>query len=109
MVDTSASVQPSHGPESTAGDALEAAFRAHSAGETKFTRRMAINIGDFLGLTPMAVVWKLEKRRLIKSGSWDWFKSHGGITKNHITEARADRSPAVSSEPLGPVSNADEK
>jgi len=73
-------------------DELEAAFRAHTEGQTNFTRRMAINIGDFLGLTPMAVVWKLENRGLIKSGSWDWFKDNGGITKNHIAECRASRS-----------------
>ncbi len=72
-------------------DELEAAFRAHTEGQTNFTRRMAINIGDFLGLTPMAVVWKLEKRDLIKRGSWEWFKANGGITKNHIAECRAMR------------------
>jgi len=72
-------------------DELEAAFRAHTEGQTNFTRRMAINIGDFLGLTPMAVVWKLEKRGIIKRGSWEWFKANGGITKDHINEARAAR------------------
>lgn len=92
-LDSSAMGQPLQAAGGTAGDALESAFRAHTDDETHFTRRMAINIGDFLGLTPMAVVWKLEKRGLIKSGSWDWFKSNGGITKNHIAEARADRSP----------------
>lgn len=72
-------------------DALQAAFRAHTEGQTKFTRRMAINIGDFLGLTPMAVVWKLEKRGIIKRGSLEWFKDNGGITKSHIAECRAMR------------------
>lgn len=98
MTISSTSEKPVAASDSTAGDELEAAFRAHTAGETNFTRRMAINIGDFLGLTPMAVVWKLEKRGLIKSGSWEWFKINGGITKTHIAEARADRSPAAPSQ-----------
>jgi hypothetical protein len=72
-------------------DELEAAFRAHAEGQTNFTRRMAINIGDFLGLAPMAVVWKLEKRGIIKRGSLEWFKDNGGITKSHIAECRAMR------------------
>lgn len=73
-------------------DALRAAFHAHKEGQTMFTRRMAINIADFFGVPPMSLVWKLEKMGLLKRGSWDWFKSNGGITKAHIEEARGDRT-----------------
>jgi hypothetical protein len=66
---------------------LRAAFQAHTNGASKFTRRMAIHIGHFAGVDPMAVVWRLEKMQMLKRGSWDWFKANGGITKAHIDEA----------------------
>lgn len=67
-------------------DDLRAAFLAHKEGQTKFTRRMAIHLGNFAGVPPMSVVWRLEKMGLIKSGSWNWFKANGGITKAQIAE-----------------------
>ncbi|HVI92332.1 MAG TPA: hypothetical protein VM659_28845 [Dongiaceae bacterium] len=73
-------------------DDLGTAFRAHKEGQTKFTRRMAVNIADFFEMTPMAVVWRLERAGYLKKGSWLWFKHNGGITKENIAEARADRA-----------------
>lgn len=70
---------------------LRAAFEAHTKDATAFTRRMAIDMGDFFGVRPMSLVWQLEKAGIIKRGSWDWFKSNGGITADHVAEARADR------------------
>jgi isopenicillin N synthase-like dioxygenase len=70
---------------------LRAAVEAHKDGSDKFTRRMAINIADFFGLQPMALVWQLEKRGIIKRGSYQWFKNNGGITRAHVAEVRADR------------------
>lgn len=72
-------------------DLLESAFRAHTEGQTKFTRRMAIAIADMLGETPRQIVLRLERMGLLKRGSWDWFADNGGITKENIAEARADR------------------
>jgi hypothetical protein len=69
---------------------LEAAFRAHKEGQTKFTRRMAIIIADMADMKPMSLVWRLEKMGLLKRGSWEWFKYNGGITKAHIAEVRGD-------------------
>lgn len=86
-------------------DVLRAAFNAHKVGQTKFTRRMAINIADFFGVPPMSLVWKLEKMGLLKRGSWDWFKANGGITKAHIDEARHDRATALSEESPTPASS----
>jgi len=71
--------------------ALSAAFEAHKAGQTKFTRRMAINIGDHFGMTPKQVVLRLEQMKLLKDGAWSWFRQNGGITRAHVAEARADR------------------
>ncbi|NBW14539.1 MAG: hypothetical protein EBR82_41725 [Caulobacteraceae bacterium] len=69
-------------------DDLRAAFAAHTTGATNFTRRMAIAIGNFAGVPPMSVVWRLEKMGLVKKGSWDWFNANGGITQKHIAEAQ---------------------
>jgi len=77
-------------PDITDAD-LEAAFKAHTEGEKTFTRRMAINIADWFCVTPRFVVLRLEKLGLLKGGSWDWFLVNGGITQDHIDEAREDR------------------
>lgn len=68
-------------------DALESAFRAHTKGAIKFSRRMAIAMADMFGETPRQIVLRLERRGLLKRGSWNWFAMNGGITKDHIAEA----------------------
>lgn len=70
---------------------LFAAFKAHTEGQTHFTRRMAINIADFFGTTPRRIVQQLERLWIIKDGSWDWFQANGGITSQHVEEVRATR------------------
>lgn len=72
-------------------DTLRAAFAAHKEGQTKFTRRMAINIADMSGESPRAIVQRLERLSLLKAGAWNWFRRNGGITHKHVEEARADR------------------
>lgn len=76
-------------------DALRAAVAAHKAdakatGERMFSRRRVIAIADLFGMKPMPMVWQMEKRGLMKRGSYAWFKDNGGITYDHICEARAD-------------------
>jgi hypothetical protein len=78
-------------------DVLRAAFKAHkdeaiANGEKVFSRRRVIAIADFAGMRPMSMVWKLEKLNLLKRGSFAWFKENGGITAEHVWEARADRA-----------------
>lgn len=80
------------GLSSIPGAALEAAFHAHKEGHAKFTRRMAINIADHFGTTPRHVIQYLEKAGLLKSGSWRWFVTNGGFSKENFAEARADRA-----------------
>lgn len=70
--------------------ALRAALAAHTTGQEKFTRRMAIIIADQFGTTPRQIVDRLEVLGLLKAGSWAWFKHNGGITRAHVAEARAD-------------------
>ena len=75
-------------------DTLRAAFKAHTEGQDKFTRRMAIALAGMAGTRPMSMVWRLEKMRLVKRGSWDWFKDNGGINAGHIAEAAATPPPS---------------
>ncbi len=75
-------------PTAMSAEDLRAAFEAHTKGATKFTRRMAIAIADMAELPPMSLVWRLEKMGLLRRGSWDWFKANGGITAEHIKDAR---------------------
>lgn len=70
---------------------LAAAFHAHKEGQTKFTRRMAINIADFFDMPVKTVVKRLELLGLAKRGTWDWFQANGGFTKEHYREVREDR------------------
>lgn len=79
-------------------ETLKSAFHAHKEGQTKFTRRMAIIIGDMAEMRPMSLVWRLEKMGLLKRGSWEWFKHNGGITKAHIDEVRGDLRPVDNGE-----------
>ena len=69
-------------------DTLTAAFNAHKQGQTKFTRRMAINLAHMDGTTPKQLVLRCERLGLLKHGSWDWFAENGGITQDQIREVR---------------------
>lgn len=83
-------------------DSLAAAFRAHKDGQTKFTRRMAINLADMDGCTPKQLVLRCERLGLLKRGSWDWFVANGGITRDQIRQVREERSSAVASQARQP-------
>lgn len=73
-------------------EVLADAFHAHKAGQTKFTRRMAITIGDYFGMTPWEVVKHYERVGLLKRGSVAWFAHNGGFSKENFAEVRADRA-----------------
>ena len=75
---------------------LRAAVKAHmddarAKGETVFSRRRVIAISDMAGEKPMRTVWRMEKLGLLKRGAYAWFKANGGITRDHVDEARVDR------------------
>ncbi|MBR2813439.1 MAG: hypothetical protein IKE60_02230 [Reyranella sp.] len=69
---------------------LTAAFRAHTVGQTMFTRRMAITIGLAAGQSPRQIVLRLEGLGLLRRGSWDWFVHNGGITRDQVAEVAAE-------------------
>ena len=73
-------------------DTLSAAFAAHTAGATMFTRRMAINLADMDGTSPRHLVLRCERLGLLRRGSWDWIVAKGGITDAHIAKVRGQRS-----------------
>lgn len=69
---------------------LMLAFHAHTQGQTKFTRRMAVTLADMADMPVRSLVLRLERMGLAKQGSWDWFRYNGGISKEQIAEIRAD-------------------
>ena len=77
-------------------DALRIAVSTHKddarqKGETVFSRRRVIAIADLAGERPMDMVARLERLGLLKRGSRAWFAANGGITMDHVWEARVDR------------------
>jgi hypothetical protein len=74
-------------------DALTSAFRSHTEGSDKFTRRMAIALAAMDGTTPRQLVLRCERLGLLKEGSWDWFVENGGITQDHVEEANNPHFP----------------
>ena len=73
---------------------LRRAFVQHKAGQSKFTRRMAITLADMDGTSPRPLVLRLERMGLLKNGSWDWFVRNGGITRDQIDLVRRERAAA---------------
>lgn len=69
-------------------DTLTAAFKSHTEGSAKFTRRMAIALADMDGTTPLQLVERCERLGLLHEGSRQWFVENGGITTNHVQAAR---------------------
>lgn len=82
-------------------DALSAAFQAHTAGQSNFTRRMAIALAHMDGTTPRQLVIRCERLGLLKQGSWDWFAHYGGITREQIAEVLGSGADAPSSRSTG--------
>lgn len=75
---------------------LKEVFDIHKAGQTKFTRRMAINMADWFNIPVRDMVRLLERDGLVKDGTWDWFVVNGGITKANIKQVRGEREGAPS-------------
>lgn len=75
-----------------APEILAAAFEAHRDDRNKFTRRMAITIGDHFGMTPWEVVKHYERVGLLKRGSVAWFAANGGFSNQNFAEVRADNA-----------------
>lgn len=75
---------------------LVAAFHAHTKGEKRFSRRMAINLADMDGTTPRQLTLRLERMNLLNEGSWSWFVENGGISQDQIEAVRQQRNTGAS-------------
>jgi Zn-dependent peptidase ImmA (M78 family)/transcriptional regulator with XRE-family HTH domain len=55
-------------------------FQEFTAGASHLTRRHVIMLAHFFSVSREAMVRRMEELKVTKSGTWDWFQSHGGIT-----------------------------
>ena len=55
-------------------------FDELTAGQSHLTRRHVILLAQSFGVSREAMVRRLEELGLVRSGTWDWFQAHGGIT-----------------------------
>lgn len=62
-------------------------FREITAGSTHLTRRHVIQLSDYVGISRMAMVLRLEELSLVRKGTWSWFEENGGITNRQVEEA----------------------
>jgi Zn-dependent peptidase ImmA (M78 family)/DNA-binding XRE family transcriptional regulator len=65
-------------------------FQEVTAGGSMLTRRHVIVLAHSFGVSREAMVRRLEELELIKSGTWDWFKTHGGITDDQARQVLGD-------------------
>ena len=78
----------------TPAGAVRAMFDQFKAGgESHLTRRIVILMADTFGVSPEAMVKRLEGLDLAPKGSWDWFLDRGGITKADIEKVLGVRPP----------------
>ena len=61
-------------------------FQDITAGASRFTRRHVILLAHAFGVSREAMVRRLEERRLVKRGTWDWFEANGSITNEQARE-----------------------
>lgn len=71
--------------------AVHQKFSEVTAGAPRLTRRHIVILAHSFGVAREAMVRRLEDLDLTKSGSWDWFKSNGGITDEQARQVLGDR------------------
>ena len=65
-------------------------FHEVTAGSDRLTRRHSIVLAHFFGVSREAMIRRLEELELVKPGTWDWFKSNGGITDEQAKQVLGD-------------------
>lgn len=65
-------------------------FQELTASASHLTRRHVILLAHFFGVSRDAMVRRLEELKLAKSGTWDWFESHGSITDEQERQVLGD-------------------
>jgi Zn-dependent peptidase ImmA (M78 family)/DNA-binding XRE family transcriptional regulator len=67
-------------------------FQDVTAGSDRLTRRHAIILAHFFGVSREAIIRRLEELSLVKPGTWDWFQDNGGITDEQVRQVLGDLS-----------------
>ncbi|HEY1930390.1 MAG TPA: XRE family transcriptional regulator [Acetobacteraceae bacterium] len=65
-------------------------FREVTAGASHLTRRHVILLAHVFGVSREAIVRRLEGLELAKSGTWEWFETHGSISDAQEREVLGD-------------------
>ena len=65
-------------------------FDKITAGASHLTRRHVILLAHVFGVSREAMVRRLETLALARTGTWDWFESHGGISDVQEREVLGD-------------------
>ena len=65
-------------------------YREITAGSSHLTRRHIILMAYFLGVSKQALVVRLEDLQVVKKGTWDWFASNGGFTRDQTRQVLGD-------------------
>jgi Zn-dependent peptidase ImmA (M78 family)/DNA-binding XRE family transcriptional regulator len=65
-------------------------FQDVTAGADRMTRRHVIVLAHSFGVSREAMVRRLEELGLVKSGTWDWFQSNGGIADAQAQQVLGD-------------------
>lgn len=65
-------------------------FQELTIGASHLTRRHVILLAHVFGVSREAMVRRLEELKLAKSGTWDWFESHGGIADEQERQVLGD-------------------
>lgn len=68
-------------------------FQQITAGASHLTRRHVIVLAHVFGVSREAIVRRLEELKLAKSGIWDWFVDHGGITDEQERQVLGELAP----------------
>ena len=64
-------------------------FREITAGSSRLTRQHVIVLARYFGVSPGAMVRRLEEVGVARQGAWEWFQKNGGITDQDVLEAPA--------------------
>lgn len=63
--------------------------REITAGSSRLTRQHVTVLASYFGVSPKAMVQRLEEVGLARQGTWDWFEEKGGITHQEGLEVPA--------------------
>jgi Zn-dependent peptidase ImmA (M78 family) len=74
----------------TPGREVRQRFAEITAAQSHLTRRHVILLAYTFGVSREAIVRRLEELALVKSGTWEWFVSYGGISEQEVAQVLGD-------------------